>query len=183
MTKYHYFNFFYLYLGCEVYIFIEGVMFECLISRSVARPRLVKCSISNWCLTSSGHMGVQEATTAPTTKASLKNRFSPLVKCFPIIPCGSRCKEWAKCLFHLHGINSFHTKAAKERFKDVGSRCRQSLISENFTSSFDRERHQRACRTCITIIFRHPINHIDLCRCRCRNGFLNSPKRCHFFNF
>ena len=68
-------------------------MFECLISRSVARPHLVKSSVSYRCLTSSGQMGVQEATTAPTTKASLKNRFSPLVKCFLIIPCWSRCKE------------------------------------------------------------------------------------------
>lgn len=89
-------------------------------------------------------MGVQEATTARITKASLKNRFSSLVKCFLIIPCWSRCKELAKRLSHLHGINSFHTKAVKERFKGVGTRCRQNLISENFTSSFDRERAARA---------------------------------------
>lgn len=51
-------------------------MFECLISRSVASPHLVKCSILNWCLTSFGQMGVKEATTAPTNVNDFRSRLS-----------------------------------------------------------------------------------------------------------
>ena len=52
--------------------------------------------------------------------------------------------------------------------------------TENSTSSFGRLRqklHQKACRTCSTIIFPHSTNQIiDLWRCRCRRHFLNSIK-------
>ena len=67
-----------------------------------------------------------------------------------------------------------------KRFTAAGSRCRQNLKYENFTSSFDRPRqkfHQKEWRTCSTIIFPHSTNLIIcLCRCRCRccRHFLNS---------
>ena len=58
-----------------------------------------------------------------------------------------------------------------ERFTGASSRCRQNLKYENFTSSFGRlvkTLHQKACRTCSTIIFLHSTNQIiDLWRCRC----------------
>ena len=38
--------------------------------------------------------------------------------------------------FHLTDTNSFHIKAEKERLSAVGSRCRQNIKFETFTSSF-----------------------------------------------
>ena len=38
--------------------------------------------------------------------------------------------------FRLIDTNSFHTKAEKEGLSAVGSRCRQKLRFETFTSSF-----------------------------------------------
>ena len=42
--------------------------------------------------------------------------------------------------FRLLGKNGFHVKAKNERFTAAGSRCRQKLKYENFTSSFGRLR-------------------------------------------
>ena len=42
--------------------------------------------------------------------------------------------------FRLLGTNGFHAKAQNERFTAAGSRCRQNLKYENFTSSFGRLR-------------------------------------------
>ena len=44
--------------------------------------------------------------------------------------------------FRLLGTDSFHIKAEKERFSAVGSRCRQNLKYENFSSSFDKLRQR-----------------------------------------
>jgi len=38
--------------------------------------------------------------------------------------------------FHLIDTNSFHIKAEKEGLSALGSRCRQKLRLETFTSSF-----------------------------------------------
>ena len=42
--------------------------------------------------------------------------------------------------FRLLGTNGFQLKAKNERFSATGSRCRQNLKCENFTSSFGRLR-------------------------------------------
>ena len=44
--------------------------------------------------------------------------------------------------FRLLGTNGFHIKAENERFSAVGSRCRQNLKYENFTSSFGKLRQK-----------------------------------------
>ena len=44
--------------------------------------------------------------------------------------------------FRLLGTNGFHIKAETERFSAVGSRCRQNLKYENFTSSFGKLRQK-----------------------------------------
>ena len=44
--------------------------------------------------------------------------------------------------FRLPGTNGFHTKAKNKRFTATGSRCRQNLKYENFTSSFGRLRQK-----------------------------------------
>ena len=72
--------------------------------------------------------------------------------------------EWFSC----KGIKNTRCIAA-------GSRCRQNLKYENFTSSFGRLRqkkklHQKACRTCSTIILLHSTSHFIVFR-RCRRGF------------
>ena len=59
--------------------------------------------------------------------------------------------------FRLLGTNDFHVKAKNERFA-AASR----VVYDNFTSSFGRL-HQKACRTCSTIIFLYPSNQILGC--------------------
>ena len=60
--------------------------------------------------------------------------------------------------FNLIGMNGFHVKAKNKRFTAAGSRCRQNL----------KKLHQKAWRTCSTIIFPRSTDHIiDLWRCRC----------------
>ena len=82
--------------------------------------------------------------------------------------------------FRLLGTNVFHAKAKNERLSAASSRCRQNLKYENFTTSladYVKILHQKACRTCSTIIFPHSNNQvIDLWRCRdrCRRHLLNS---------
>ena len=46
--------------------------------------------------------------------------------------------------FRVLGTNGFHIKAKTERFIAAGSRCRQNLKYENFTSSFGRLRQNIA---------------------------------------
>ena len=46
--------------------------------------------------------------------------------------------------FRLLGTNGVHVKAKNERFTAAGSRCRQNLWYENFTSSFGRLRQNIA---------------------------------------
>ena len=46
--------------------------------------------------------------------------------------------------FRLLGTNGSHLKAKSERFTAAGSRCRQNLKYENFTSSFGRLRQKIA---------------------------------------
>ena len=48
--------------------------------------------------------------------------------------------------FRLLGTNRSHVKAKNERFTGVGSRCRQNLKYENFTSSFGRQQRDLASR-------------------------------------
>ena len=82
--------------------------------------------------------------------------------------------------FRLLGTNGFHVKAKNERFTAASSRCRQNLKYENFTchlADYVKTLHQKACRTCSTIIFLHSTNQIfDLWRCRwlCRRQILNA---------
>ena len=67
--------------------------------------------------------------------------------------------------------NVFHINVDKELYSATGWRCRQNLKLEIFTPSFTdyvKKLHESACRTCCTIIFPPPTNHIiDLLRCRC----------------
>ena len=46
--------------------------------------------------------------------------------------------------FRLPGTNGFHVKTRNARFTATGSRCRQNLKYENFTSSFGRVRQKIA---------------------------------------
>lgn len=76
--------------------------------------------------------------------------------------------------------NVFHIKVDKELYSAMGWRCRQNPKLEIFTPSFTeyiKKLHESACRTCCTIIFPPPTNHIiDLlrCRCCCRHCYFNS---------
>ena len=57
-------------------------------------------------------------------------------------------------------------------------RTSQMKISRRHSADCAKKSHQKACRTCSTIIFHHPTNQIiDLwrIRCRCCRHFLNSP--------
>ena len=74
--------------------------------------------------------------------------------------------------FRWLGTNGFQVKAENERFTAASSRYRQNLKYENFTSTrrladYVKILHQKAYRTCCTIIFLHLTNQIiDLGRCR-----------------
>ena len=46
--------------------------------------------------------------------------------------------------FYLLGTSAFHVKAKNEKFAAAGSRCRQNLKFDNFTSSFGRLRQNIA---------------------------------------
>ena len=76
--------------------------------------------------------------------------------------------------FHLFGTNDFHVKAKNKRFTAAGSRCRQNLKYESFTSSFDRLRQKIAPKSVPHVqhdYFLHSANEIiDLWR---RRHFLN----------
>ena len=78
--------------------------------------------------------------------------------------------------FRLLGTNGFHVKAKSERFTAAIPRCRQNLnmkISRRRSADYVKTLHQKACRTCSTIIFLHSTNPIiDLWRCR--SQILNS---------
>ena len=51
-------------------------------------------------------------------------------------------------------------------------------ISRRRLADYVQTLHQKACRTCSTIIFLHSTNQIiDLWRCRCRRQILNSLKQ------
>ena len=84
--------------------------------------------------------------------------------------------EMGEVSFHLIGTNPLHVNPEFGRFTDAGSHCRQNLKFENFSSSFCRhvkKLHQRACRTCSTIIFVDSTNHMihsRYCRCSCRRN-------------
>ena len=53
-----------------------------------------------------------------------------------------RLYEIGQVSFCLLRTNGFQRKAENERFSAVGSRCRQNLTYENFTSSFGRLRQK-----------------------------------------
>ena len=84
------------------------------------------------------------------------------------------------CLLGKNATNGFHVKAKNERFTAPGLRCRQNLKYKNSRRhlvDYVKELHQKAWRTCSTIIFPHSTKQIvDLWRCpgRCRRHFLNS---------
>ena len=74
--------------------------------------------------------------------------------------------------FRLLGMNGFHVKAT-ERMKDlllrapVVVRTLNMKISRRRLADYFKTLHQKACRTCSTIIFLHSTNQIiDLWRCR-----------------
>ena len=82
-------------------------------------------------------------------------------------------------LFHVHHVvrnrrtalslawyEWFSCKGKSERFTAASSSCRQK-ISRRRLADYVKTLHQKACRTCSTIIFLHSINQIiDLWRCR-----------------
>ena len=77
--------------------------------------------------------------------------------------------------FCLLGTNGFHVKAKKERFTAASFRCYQNQsnmkILRRCLADYVKTLHQKACRTCSTIIFLHSTKQIiDLwhCRWRCR---------------
>lgn len=124
-------------------------MFECLISRSVARPRLVKCSsISNWCLTSSGQMGVQEATTAPTTKRHLKIDFRPWLNVFRLFQVGRVVRSERSVFFTCVASTVFIQRQPKKDLRvwaGVVDRTSYLKISRrHLTDNVIRERAARA---------------------------------------
>ena len=54
-------------------------------------------------------------------------------------------------------------------------RTSYTKISRRRLADYVKKLHQKACRTCSTIIFARSTNQIiDLGRCRCRGHFLNS---------
>ena len=53
--------------------------------------------------------------------------------------------------FRFLGTNAFHFKAENERFTTAGSRCRQNLKYENFTSSFGTLRQQIAPKSVLHV--------------------------------
>ena len=58
--------------------------------------------------------------------------------------------------FTCIGTNGFHVKAENERFTSTSPRCRQNLnmkIQHRRLADYVKKLHQRACRTCSTIIF------------------------------
>ena len=71
----------------------------------------------------------------------------------------------------LLGTEGFYVKVENENLLLRARVVVKTLKTENSTSSFGRLRqklHQKACRTCSTIIFPHSTNHIiDLWRCCC----------------
>ena len=79
--------------------------------------------------------------------------------------------------FRLLGTNGYHVKVNNKRFTAAGSRYRQNLKYENFTSSFGRLRRKiapKACHTCRMIIFPHSANQIFGLWCwRCHRHFIN----------
>ena len=61
----------------------------------------------------------------------------------------------------LLATNVFHVTAENERFTAKGSRYRQNLkfeISRRHLADYVKTLHQKACRTCSTIIFYHSTN-------------------------
>ena len=69
----------------------------------------------------------------------------------------------------------------------VAVRTSKMKISRRHLPDYVKNFHQKACRTCSTIIFPRSTNQfIDLWRCRCRRHFLNSllfsssTNACHF---
>ena len=87
--------------------------------------------------------------------------------------------------FHSLGTNGFRAKVKNETFTAAGSRCPQNLKNENFASSFGthvKKLHQKACRTCSTIIFTQSTNqiiHLFRCHCRCHFSRELEKWRCH----
>ena len=85
--------------------------------------------------------------------------------------------------FRLLGTNGFHVKAKNERYTAASLGCCQNLKNFNMKISrcrladYIKKLHQKACRTCSTIIFLHSTNEIiDLWHChwRCRHQIINS---------
>ena len=71
--------------------------------------------------------------------------------------------ETGEVHFRLLGTNGIHAKAENERFSAAGSRCRQNLKLENFTSSFGRLRQNFAPKGVPHVqhdYFPHPANPI-----------------------
>ena len=61
----------------------------------------------------------------------------------------------------LLGTNGFHVKAKNERSTAASFRCRQNLKYENRRmADYVKTLHQKACRTCSTIILLHSTNQI-----------------------
>ena len=70
----------------------------------------------------------------------------------------------------------------KDLYCCVVARTSKMKISCRRLADYVKKFHQKACRTCSTIILPHSTNQItDLCRChgRCSRHFLNSPVLFH----
>ena len=93
-----------------------------------------------------------------------------LGKCLAIIPSWSRCTKWAKCTFAFFARVVF---MSRKRMKDllpracVVVRTSKMKTSPRRLADYVKRLHQKACRTCSTIIFLHSTNQIiDLWRCQ-----------------
>ena len=78
--------------------------------------------------------------------------------------------------FRLLDTNGFHVKAKNDRVRVV-IKTSNMKISRRRLADYVKTLHQKACRTCSTIIFLHSTNQIiDLWRCRwrCRRQILNT---------
>ena len=96
-------------------------------------------------------------------KRHLKIRWNVLRLCYIGL-----LYEIGEVYFRLLGTNGFHVKAKNERFRATGSRRRQNLKYEKFTSSFDRLRQKIPPKSVTHVwhnYFPRSTNHIPTLTC------------------
>ena len=111
----------------------------------------------------------------PITKRSNRNHvinfdshLKTALRAFAIIPSWSRCTKKAKCTLNSLAWHELLSCKDKE-CAHVVVRTSNMKISHRRFSFYVEKMHQKACRTCSTIIFPYSASHImiDLWRCRC----------------